>query len=98
MREQAEADTSQASVLYRDGAAEQRLVENISARAVVAATAAHWFEWPAFYLETARVLVPGAFLPSSNMFVTRHPQPLPGPLCSSSPSMVKKEPMRGPTT
>ena len=62
MREQAEADTSQASILYRDGAAEQLPVKNASTRAVVAATAAHWFERPAFYLEAARVLVPGGIL------------------------------------
>jgi len=33
-----------------------------STRAVVAATAAHWFERPAFYAEAHRILVPGGIL------------------------------------
>jgi ubiquinone/menaquinone biosynthesis C-methylase UbiE len=62
MREQAEADTHYPSILYRDGAAEHLPVNNASTRAVVAATAAHWFERSSFYSEARRVLVAGGLL------------------------------------
>jgi Methyltransferase domain len=62
MRERAESDTGQGTILYRDGSAECLPVENASARAVVAATAARWFDRPAFYREAARVLIAGGML------------------------------------
>ncbi|WP_266065184.1 class I SAM-dependent methyltransferase [Brucella intermedia] len=62
MREQAMMQPSPSSVSYRDGDAEHLPVKDGSARAVVAATAAHWFDRPAFYREAARVLPPGGIL------------------------------------
>lgn len=63
MRAQAVADTDDdAGLVFRDGVAEHLPFIAGSARAVVAATAAHWFERPAFYAEAHRVLVPGGIL------------------------------------
>jgi ubiquinone/menaquinone biosynthesis C-methylase UbiE len=63
MRAQAVADTSDETGLeFRDGVAEQLPRDGGSTRAVVAATAAHWFERPAFYAEAHRILVPGGIL------------------------------------
>jgi SAM-dependent methyltransferase len=62
MRETAEADRSREPIIYRDGTAEHLPLGNAAARAVVAATAAHWFDREAFYLEARRVLVAGGIL------------------------------------
>jgi SAM-dependent methyltransferase len=59
MRARAEAEQDHGSITYLDGVAERLPFEDATARAVVAATAAHWFDRPAFYREAARVLVPG---------------------------------------
>ncbi|PYE89255.1 class I SAM-dependent methyltransferase [Phyllobacterium leguminum] len=63
MRKQAgiEKDVTRA-IAYEPGTAEALPVENFAARAVVAATAAHWFDRPAFYQEAARVIVPSGVL------------------------------------
>jgi ubiquinone/menaquinone biosynthesis C-methylase UbiE len=72
MRAQAVAETADDTGLaFGDGVAEHMPFIGDAARAVVAATAAHWFDRPAFYAEARRVLVPGASSPSSNMCVTR---------------------------
>jgi ubiquinone/menaquinone biosynthesis C-methylase UbiE len=63
MRAQAIAETGDtAGLVFADGVAEQLPFAAESARAVVAATAAHWFERPAFYAEAHRILVPGGTL------------------------------------
>ncbi len=62
MREQAVARTILKSVTYQDGTAEALPIENGAARAVLAATAAHWFERPAFYREARRALRTGGLL------------------------------------
>jgi len=51
-----------AGLEFGDGVAEQLPRDGGSTRAVVAATAAHWFERPAFYAEAHRILVPGGIL------------------------------------
>ena len=63
MRHKAEdsADVS-SGITYLDGLAEKLPVETESARAVVAATAAHWFDRAAFYNEAHRVLMPSGVL------------------------------------
>ncbi|MFB9948863.1 class I SAM-dependent methyltransferase [Rhizobium puerariae] len=62
MREQAMVQPASLSVFYRDGNAEHLPVEDGGARGVVAATAAHWFDRPAFYREAARALPSGGIL------------------------------------
>jgi SAM-dependent methyltransferase len=63
MRAQAVAETTgDMDVEFRDGVAEHLPFDAGAARAVVAATAAHWFERPAFYAEAHRILVPGGIL------------------------------------
>ena len=63
MRAQAVAETTDDTDLeFRDGVAERLSFDGGSARAVVAATAAHWFERPTFYAEAHRILVPGGIL------------------------------------
>jgi ubiquinone/menaquinone biosynthesis C-methylase UbiE len=55
MRAQAVAETTDGTGLeFRDGVAERLPLIAGSARAVVAATAAHWFDRPAFYAEAHR--------------------------------------------
>lgn len=49
-------------VEYRREAAESISVESRSADLVVAAQAAHWFDWPRFVAEATRVLRPGGVL------------------------------------
>ena len=49
-------------VEFRDGVAERLPFVAGVARAVVAATTAHWFERPAFYAKAHRILVPGGIL------------------------------------
>ena len=56
-----EAGTSHA-IDYVDGVAEALPFADVSIQAVVAATAAHWFDRPAFYREAARVLERGGLL------------------------------------
>jgi SAM-dependent methyltransferase len=63
MRAQAVAETTDDTDLeFRDGVAEQLPFGGGSARGVVAATAAHWFERPTFYAEAHRILVPDGIL------------------------------------
>jgi SAM-dependent methyltransferase len=63
MRAQAVAETADDTGLeFRDGVAERLPLIAGSARAVVAATAAPWFDRPAFYTEAHRALVPGGIL------------------------------------
>lgn len=47
---------------YTPGTAERLPVPDRSAAAIVAATAAHWFDRPAFYREARRALRPGGLL------------------------------------
>jgi len=49
-------------IAYTDGLAQQLPLAAGSARAVVAATAAHWFDRPTFYAEAHRVLMPSGIL------------------------------------
>jgi ubiquinone/menaquinone biosynthesis C-methylase UbiE len=63
MRAQAAAETGDHTGLaFRDLVAEHIPFAGDAARAVVAATAAHWFERRAFYAEARRVLVPGGVI------------------------------------
>jgi ubiquinone/menaquinone biosynthesis C-methylase UbiE len=63
MRAQAIAETAHADALaFVDGAAEAIPVGDNAAGAVVAATAAHWFDRPQFYADAHRVLMPGGVL------------------------------------
>lgn len=63
MRAQAVAEaTDDPGLVFSQGVAEQLPFVGGSARAAVAATAAHWFERPAFYAEAHRILVPGGIL------------------------------------
>lgn len=62
MRGVAEEAGGRAGIRYLDGSAENMPATGRSLRAVTAATAAHWFDRPAFYREAARVLVPGGVL------------------------------------
>ena len=47
------------SIVFVAGTAEAMPIQDKAAGAVVAATAAHWFNRPPFYRETRRVLTPG---------------------------------------
>jgi SAM-dependent methyltransferase len=51
-----------AGIRYLDGLAQELPLETGRVRAVVAATAAHWFDRPEFYKEAHRVLVPSGIL------------------------------------
>jgi SAM-dependent methyltransferase len=51
-----------AGIVFVAGAAEAMPFADNAAGAVVAATAAHWFDRPAFYREAHRVLAPGGVL------------------------------------
>jgi ubiquinone/menaquinone biosynthesis C-methylase UbiE len=63
MRAQAVTETADDTGLaFRDGVPEHLPFVGDAARAVVTATAAHWFERPAFYAEARRVLVPGGVI------------------------------------
>ena len=57
MRAKAKATGAQAGIRYVDGAAECLPFEDGTARAVLAATAAHWFPRPAFYHEARRMQI-----------------------------------------
>lgn len=61
-RNAADISDVSAGVTYCDGTAEKLPISTASARAVVAATAAHWFDRPAFYSEAHRVLLPSGTL------------------------------------
>jgi SAM-dependent methyltransferase len=61
MRLKAGSDVME-GIAYRDGTAEELPFDIASARAVVAATAAHWFDRPAFLAEAHRVLLPRGIL------------------------------------
>jgi len=63
MRAQALAETpAEAAIDYVEGSAEAIPCDDSGAVAVVAATAAHWFDRPRFYAEARRVLAPGGVL------------------------------------
>jgi ubiquinone/menaquinone biosynthesis C-methylase UbiE len=62
MRVKAEATGMPPDLDYIDGAAESLPIEDGTARAILAATAAHWFPRPAFYREARRALCPGGLL------------------------------------
>jgi SAM-dependent methyltransferase len=62
MRSKAEAAGPFRNAAYVAGTAEALPVADGAARAVVAATAAHWFDRPAFFIDAARALKPGGLL------------------------------------
>jgi ubiquinone/menaquinone biosynthesis C-methylase UbiE len=63
MRTQAVTETADHTGLaFGDGVAVHLPFVGDAARAVVAATAAHWFDRPAFYAEARRILVPGGVI------------------------------------
>ena len=63
MRAQAVTETADhAGLAFGDGVAEHLPFVGDAARAVVAATAAHWFDRPAFYAKARRILVPGGVI------------------------------------
>jgi SAM-dependent methyltransferase len=63
MRAHAVAETADDTGLaFCDGVAEHLPFVCDAARAVVAATAAHWFDRPAFYAEARRILVPDGII------------------------------------
>jgi len=63
MRGRAVAETADhTGIAFSDGVAEHMPFAGDAARAVVAATAAHWFERRAFYAEARRVLLPGGVI------------------------------------
>ena len=63
MREQAVAETADdIGIAFSEGVAEHMPFAGEAARAVVAATAAHWFDRPAFYAEARRILVSGGVI------------------------------------
>lgn len=59
---EARATASPANVRYVLGSAEHMPIPDAGCRALTAATAAHWFDRPAFYAEARRVLAPGGLL------------------------------------
>lgn len=63
MRHKADDSAAVSSgITYLDGLAEKLPIETESVRAVVAATAAHWFDRVAFYNEAHRILMPSGVL------------------------------------
>lgn len=62
MRDAAIGQTSGFNIAFLDGSAESLPVGNGAARAIIAATAAHWFERPIFYAEATRALAQGGIL------------------------------------
>ena len=63
MRSKADAmSAGVAGIAYRDGLARKLPIAAKAARAVVAATAAHWFDRPKFYNQARRVLVSSGLL------------------------------------
>ena len=85
-------------ISYVDGLAQRLPIPSGQARAVVAATAAHWFDRPLFYEEARRVLPPGASSPSSSMCVTSRDHPRPPWWWTFSPGMAVREPTSIPTS
>jgi SAM-dependent methyltransferase len=61
-RAQIEQAFPHARATYRVGAAEASGLPDHSVSLVVAAQAAHWFDWPRFIAEVERVAVPGALV------------------------------------
>lgn len=61
MRRAAQAESGD-GISYRDGSAESLPVPRGSGRAIVAATAAHWFDRPAFYASAAEALAKNGLL------------------------------------
>lgn len=49
-------------VTFVNGRSEKLPFADRKARAITAATSAHWFDWAAFYREATRVLVPGEII------------------------------------
>lgn len=62
MRERAMADNTSPTISFWDGTAESIPVADGGASAVVAATAAHWFDRARFYSECARAVAPAGIL------------------------------------
>ncbi|QDY97772.2 class I SAM-dependent methyltransferase [Agrobacterium tumefaciens] len=62
MRDAAIGQTNGFNIAFLDGSAESLPVGNGAARAIIAATAAHWFERPIFYAEATRALAQGGIL------------------------------------
>ncbi len=54
---------------FRAGPAEKSTAENASVQLVVACTAAHWFDLPAFFLETDRVLARNGIVALTSYFL-----------------------------
>jgi len=59
---QLDAATREPNIEYRCEPSERSSLEPASADLVVAAQAAHWFDWPAWLAEVARVAKPGALV------------------------------------
>jgi SAM-dependent methyltransferase len=88
-----------ANVAYRRATAEASTLEAASVDLAVAAQAAHWFDWPRFVAEVARVAKPGAVvaLVSYGIVEVDHPAHClrqccaPGvrPACDHTPSIAR---------
>jgi len=61
-RAQLDAATPHPRVTYREATAEESGLADASVDLAVAAQAAHWFDWPRYVAEVARVARPGALL------------------------------------
>ena len=77
-----------ARITYLDGTAENLPLEAGTVRAVVAATAAHWFDRPAFYKEAHRTLMVSGLLAIIDTCVTQKDRRLLLPRSIFSPDMV----------
>ena len=64
------------NIAFLDGAAERLPAADGAARAVLAATAAHWFARPQFYSEAARALRPGGVLAIVHYFRDKDRSPI----------------------
>lgn len=61
-QQQLDAASPHPRVEYRQGKAEERVLDAGSADLAVAAQAAHWFDWPRYVDEVARVTRPGSLV------------------------------------